>query len=85
MAKRSRRARRQEAAKPKQTPNIVEKVADSLEEAPAPKPAPAPPQPAARKVVNFAQEYLYVYTELRNVLIVALIMFALMFGLAYFI
>ena len=41
--------------------------------------------PIPRKVVNFAREYFYVYTELRNILIVAIIMFIVMAGLAYFV
>ena len=84
MAKKSRRERRQETAKPKQVVTTPQ-VETSVEQTPKPEVTAPVPQSAPRKVVNFAQEYLYVYIELRNVLIVALIMFALMFGLAYFI
>ena len=84
MAKKSRRARRQEVAKPKQTV-ATPPVEVSVEQAQKPEVAAPTLQSAPRKTVNFAQEYFYVYIELRNVLIVALIMFALMFGLAYFI
>jgi hypothetical protein len=38
-----------------------------------------------RKMVDFAQEYFYVYQEMRNILIVAIIMLLVMFGLSYFI
>jgi hypothetical protein len=84
MAKKSRRVRRQEAAKPKQILDTPQ-VEVSLEQAQQLQVSTPALQPAPRKVVNFAQEYLYVYIELRNVFIVALIMFAVMFGLAYFI
>jgi hypothetical protein len=40
---------------------------------------------ARRKTVNFAEEYYYVYLEMRNILIVAVLMFLVMIGLAYFI
>jgi hypothetical protein len=38
-----------------------------------------------RKTVDFAEEYYYVYQEMRNILIVAVLMFLVMIGLAYFI
>lgn len=38
-----------------------------------------------RKTVDFAEEYYYVYLEMRNILIVAVLMFLVMMGLAYFI
>ena len=84
MAKRSRRARRQEAAKARQVVDSPQ-AALRAEESQKPEIDAPTPQAVPRKTVNFAQEYLYVYTELRNVLIVALIMFVIMFGLAYFI
>jgi len=82
MAKRSRRARKQRRSKP--TPQSAQ-----------PTPAAEKPQPAEVELpaseaipgtlVNFAKDYFYVYTELRNVLIVAVLMFVVMFGLAYFV
>ncbi|GEM_PF-2938231 len=37
------------------------------------------------KVVNFATEYYYVYHEVRNIAVISVALFALMFGLSYFI
>jgi len=72
-SKRSRRARRQETPKPT--------------------PKPAPPQPAEetvapaptsnRKWVDFATEYYYVYLEMRNVVIIGGLMFAVLIGLSF--
>ena len=84
MAKRSRRTRRQ--AKQKQTvtsPPIKDEVEPLVEEPAIPEVVKETPVP--RNVVDFAQEYFYVYTELRNILIVAIIMFIVMAGLAYFV
>ena len=36
-----------------------------------------------KKVVDFVQEYAYVYKEMRNVFIIAVIMFVVLFGLSY--
>lgn len=88
MAKRSRKERRLETEKrqsqvdiPQQAPVAPAQVAE-----PAPVSAPVEAGPSvARKVVDFAQEYYYVYTDLRNVSGIAVIMFALMFALGYFI
>ena len=88
MAKRSRRVRKQQSSKP--TPQPVAAPVQPTPVAEKPQPAavekqkPAP-QPAANKLVNFAEDYFYVYTELRNVTIVAVLMFVIMFGLAYFV
>lgn len=75
-SKRSRRARRQTVEKPVQStpaPAPVEK-----------KPAPAAATPS-RQAVDFAQEYYYVYAELRQILLMTAIMFATMIGLSYLI
>jgi len=72
-SKRARRARRQ-----KQT--VIDTAAEAQETT-----QPAPTPPAVQNDVNFAKEYFYVYKELRNILIVTLVMFAVMAGLAYFI
>lgn len=84
MAKRSRRARRQESQK--QTP-----VAPQTPVTPKPAPVkPAAPVPVAGKatalngkVVNFAQEYFYVYHDLRNVLIISVLMLVVLVGLSF--
>lgn len=36
-----------------------------------------------KKMVDFVQEYAYVYKEMRNVFIIAVIMFVVLFGLSY--
>ena len=88
-SKKSRRARRQETAKQKQNVAdqvVKEEVVSPVEEPVSPEPADPSPEPAPkRKVVDFAKEYYYVYAELRNILIVAAVMFLIMFGLAFFI
>ena len=86
MAKRSRRTRRQQAAKQKQStvsPAIQDEI-ESIEEEPEISET-IEETAIPRKVVNFAREYYYVYTELRNILIVAIIMFVVMVGLAFFV
>ena len=75
MAKRSRQARRQ--ALPKQT--------QFVETSPTPEAdnSTGEAQSLRRKTVNFIQEYAYVFKELRNVIIVTLLMFAVMVGLSF--
>ena len=95
-SKKSRRTRRQETEKQKQqaTQNItVEASAEAIsDDAPVVVKANLPAStangaasaPAAsRKTINFAQEYFYVYGELRNILIVALLMFGVLIGLSF--
>jgi hypothetical protein len=36
-------------------------------------------------VVDFSTEYFYVYTEVRNILIISVVMFGILFGLGNFI
>lgn len=86
MAKRSRRERKQETDKRQSQADIPQqaRVAPVVVAQPVPVEAPAEPAPGlARKAVDFAQEYYYVYTDLRNVTIIAVVMFALMFGLGF--
>lgn len=90
MAKRSRRERKQETEKRQQLVDAPQQASVAPAEAVASKPAPAAAPievgpSLARKTVDFAQEYYYVYTDLRNVTIIAALMIALMFGLGYFI
>lgn len=85
-AKRSRRARRQRTVKQQQqvtSPAPQDKVESGVEESQPPEVVEDASTP--RNVVNFAREYFYVYTELRNILIVAIVMFIVMAGLAYFV
>lgn len=76
MAKRSRRTRRQEASRQPVTPPEPPKEKQPRVDEPAPAPG---------KIINFSQEYFYVYAELRNVLIITVAMFLVMAGLAYLI
>jgi len=43
------------------------------------------PKLVRSKDVEFAVDYFYVYTEVRNVFVVAVVMFGVLFGLGYFI
>ena len=69
MAKKSRRTRRQEKTRP-------------AVEAPV---AAAPASDVVQKTVDFMSEYAYVYKDLRTVLIIAVVMFAVLFGLSFFV
>jgi hypothetical protein len=93
MAKRTRRERRQGTEKQRQftspettpvEPTLAE-AGPSLggEEFPPPLKAAQAASIGNRKEINFAQEYFYVYTELRTILIITLIMFVVMAGLAF--
>lgn len=76
MAKRTRRPSRKVETE-KQTPVS------------APAPTPAPPVEAvpfnARGTLDFGRDYYYVFADLRSLLLIAVVMFALMFGLGFFI
>ncbi len=77
MAKKSRRARRQEIQKqplPTSTP-----PQPSVAETPAPVPEPA----ANRKEFDFASEYFHVYFDMRNVLIISVLMFVVLIALSF--
>jgi len=93
MAKRSRRVRRQESQKRQRTDTQPFEVA-----APAATTAPAPvrssqaapavqPTPAeasvSRKLVTFAEDYYYVYSDLGSFLIITVVMFAVLVGLSF--
>jgi hypothetical protein len=81
MAKKSRRTRRQESQKQsKPTPPPQPLTA----EAPAPVAEPAEPAPAVnRKGVDFAQEYFHVFFDMRNVLIISVLMFVVLIALSF--
>jgi hypothetical protein len=73
-SKKSRRARRVEIQKPPAQPAV----------APQPAPETTPVAPANnRKLINFSQEYFYVYHDMRNVVIIGLLMFAIMTALSF--
>ena len=88
-AKKSRRTRRQEAEKQRQrtdTSSVVEaiEVEPVVETSPEPEAIEETPTPQIRrKVVDFSQEYFYVYTDLRNIAIISLVLFVIMVGLLY--
>ncbi len=86
-SKKSRRARRQEIEKQRQKTAdaaVTPEVAPAVEAQPTPEAVEVAPSPKFnRKAVNFAQEYFYVYTELRNIFVIAVIMFIIMVGLLY--
>jgi hypothetical protein len=88
MAKRSRRTRRQQIEKQKR------RIPDTTAAKVIPDDVVAPDTPVSpetvgrgpvtsRKMVNFAQEYFYVYQELRNIFIIAVVMFAVLVGLSF--
>jgi hypothetical protein len=88
MAKRSRKERKVETEKRQSQVDLPQQpapVAPVEVAAPVSQPVEAAPAAVRKTVVDFAQEYYYVYTDLRTVAVIAVIMFALMFGLGYFI
>ena len=82
MAKKSRRARRQQAQKQPQS-FVQETPIEASEPEVAPEPTPEDRPMVSHKAVNFAQEYFYVYVDLRNILIVAALMVAVLIGLSF--
>ena len=88
MAKRSRRARRQLIEKRKRRlPDTTTAKVTPAGVAPPDTPVSAetvePGPSTSRKVVEFVQEYFYVYRELRNIFIIAAVMFAVLVGLSF--
>lgn len=77
MAKRSRRPRRPDSE------HIVRPAAPAAPVPEISKPAAVPA--VKNKAVDFAEEYFHVYQELRNVLIITVLMFVLMAVLALFV
>jgi len=76
MAKKTRRSRRKRKAKQirvaktrEQQPTVVKKAAVAAKVSPA--------------KVDLAQEYYYVFSDLRRIAIIAAVMFALLFALAF--
>ncbi len=88
MAKRSRRERRLETDKPRPfSPVYTPTEPAEAGQVPVP-PIPRAAEPAtvnARKVVavNFAQEYFYVYSEFKTMLVITALMFVVMVGLSF--
>jgi len=81
MAKKSRRVRRQQAARPPSTPTPA---------APSPQPVAAPQvevasaaTPPTRKQVDFRAEYQYVISDLRSMAVIALAMLVVLIVLSF--
>lgn len=81
MAKRSRRERRQLAEKQQKSTPDSQPV--------TPEPIVSVAEPAASKAtgsnrsVDFVREYYYVYTDLRTIVIMAVLMIAVLIGLSF--
>jgi hypothetical protein len=89
MAKRSRRERRQEIDKRRvPTPGLFSPLETDSQDIPSGMVAQVETPISAvpnRKVVNFAQEYYHVYVELRNIIIISILMFVVMWVLQFLI
>jgi hypothetical protein len=90
MAKRSRRERRLETEKQRPIPGeSVPALAEAFEPVArlamptGPKGAEAVTTNNKKSVINFAQEYFYVYSELKTILVVTMLMFVVMIGLSF--
>ncbi len=100
MAKKSRRARRQEKQKqlsekptvadfPPPVTSVETPIATPVVVTPTPEVVTPPAEPVKtasptrRKKVNFAQEYFYVYSELRGFLLITVVMFVVLVGLSF--
>lgn len=70
MAKKSRRRRREKVAKQPPTGQIAQQV-EALSSS------------TAQDVLDFTEDYHYVYTDVRTLLVVTVIMIVLIFGLSY--
>ena len=87
MAKKSRRTRRLETQKQPKSTVVARPVIEEVAVTPAaPAPAPKKTEAAAiinHKIVNFAQEYSYVYYEMRNVLVISVVMLVVLVVLSF--
>jgi hypothetical protein len=72
-SKRSRRARRQATPKPTPAPAAPQPAQETTASAPT----------STSKIFDFATEYYYVFFEMRNVLIIGVLMFAVLIGLSF--
>lgn len=76
MAKKSRRSRRKRKA-------VQTLVPSAAEQQPAPVRKAAVTAQASSAKVDLAEEYHYVFSDLRRIAIIAAVMFALLFALAF--
>jgi hypothetical protein len=72
-SKRSRRVRRQATPKPTPSPATPQPIQETTASTPT----------STSKIVDFATEYYYVFFEMRNVLIIGVLMFAVLIGLSF--
>jgi negative regulator of sigma E activity len=86
MAKKSRRARKKaRATRPKPPIRQTPAQHDSVVDQPAPAIAKEPSHPGARakKTVDFATEYHYVYADLKRIAVTATVMLAVLVILSF--
>lgn len=80
MAKRSRRSRRQETEQPKVVTRTVPETKTPVNVTSR---AKITPQTEQKILLDLAHDYAYVYRELRNVLVITVVMFVLMISLGF--
>ncbi len=83
MAKKSRRARRQQTARRPSTPPPTRTAPSPGPSATPNKELPLTLAPSPRKEVNFAVEYRYVIDDLRSMAIIAVAMLAVLIALSF--
>ena len=84
MAKKSRRARRQRAARQPSTPPPSQTAQTALPTAiPDDEGRPTAAAPAARKQVDFRSEYRYVIDDLRSMAVIAVAMLVVLLALSF--
>jgi len=83
MAKKSRRARRQQAARPPVMPASTQAVRSPQPAATPAEPYPPVAAPTPRKEVDFRAEYRYVLDDLRSMAIIAVAMLVVLFALSF--
>lgn len=85
MAKKSRRARRQQTPSPSYTPSPTATARAPQSAAALDNGHVAVPVPAPRKQVDFSSEYRYVINDLRSMAILALVMLGVLIALSFLI
>ena len=82
MAKKSRRARRQQTTRAPRTPSRTSVVQAPRSSATPGENQAAVPAPTPRKRVDFSTEYRYVISDLRSMAVIALAMLAVLIALS---